>query len=165
MDTIYNPIKIAEVSNTPATPSPGFLVLYAKTDGNFYYLDPNGIEYPMVIPSGVVSGSSQLKTINSESVYGSGNITISGSGYQSTEIDVLLCTTPKRSGKFNITGSFSGNSITPKQIAGVYLNKGTLSDEAEMDSINISAVITSPSTSVCYWNSRTTVKGYFKISY
>ena len=168
MDTLYNPLNFSEVSSTPSNPPAGFLKIYAKTDGLMYYLDPMGVERKLVIPDGTVSGSAQLKTINSQTIYGSGNIEITGStngsGSQLTTADILICTTPRKSGKFILTGSFNPN-INVQQAAGVYINKGTLTDEAEMDSLKISAIVTNPSTSICYWNCNTSVKGYFKINY
>lgn len=127
---------------------------------NEYNLTNNKVSdtYPRLVQH--ISGSFYDGLGNYIEITGSTN----GSGSQLTAVDILICTVPRKSGKFILTGSFNPN-INVQQAAGVYINKGALTDEAEMDSLKISAIVTNPSTSICYWNCNTSVKGYFKINY
>lgn len=58
-----------------------------------------------------------------------------------------------------------GREVLIQQTNGPYPGKGTLTDEAEMDHIVISARATGFSTMECFWNSATMVKGNFNFSY
>lgn len=44
------PIQLPEVAATPSTPASGFATLYAKADGNPYWLGDDGIEHPLIDP-------------------------------------------------------------------------------------------------------------------
>lgn len=84
-----------------------------------------------------------------------------------TTAEVDLGTVPRNSGSFTITttGLTSGKAVMMQQAVGPYTGKGTLADEAEMDSLIVSASTTSTTTIVGYWNSPTFVKGNFKFNY
>lgn len=86
---------------------------------------------------------------------------------QTTTVEVNLSTTGRRSGKFTIAGSglAIGTNIVITQAAGPYTGKGTLADEAEMDTVSVRGVVTDASTITCYWTSRTRVRGNFKFTY
>lgn len=89
-----------------------------------------------------------------------------GGGLTLTTIEVDLGTT-KRTGKFNITSSglTVGKPVLVVQANGPYTNKGTLSDEAEVDALTISGKVTSATNIECFWKSLTSVKGNFKFDY
>lgn len=82
-----------------------------------------------------------------------------------TEVD--LGSTPRMAGKFTITtaGLTSGKAVFIQQANGPYTNKGTLTDEAEMDGLTVSGKTTSTTTIECFWHSATYVKGNFKFDY
>lgn len=114
----------------------------------------------------LVSGTN-IKTINGDSVLGSGDIVISGSpSFNTVEID--LGDNPRRDGRFTITG-LSGLTINKPvnifQAVAPYTNKGTRADESEMDGLIVKAVVTATNTITAYWNSATRVKGNFKFNY
>lgn len=73
----------------------------------------------------------------------------------------------KRSGKFTITSSglTPGKSVMIQQAMGPYTGKGTLADEAEMDMIIATGVVTNSTTITCHWSSHNRVKGNIKFNY
>lgn len=85
----------------------------------------------------------------------------------STTIEVDLGSIPRSSGKFNITSSglTEGKSVVIQQASGPYTGKGTRTDEAEMDSINVLGKVTSATNIECFWSSRNKVKKNFKFNY
>ena len=76
---------------------------------------------------------------------------------------------PRISGTFDITGLSGltpGNPVMIHQTAGAYTGKGTLSDEAELDVLKVSAFVFDASTIRAYWHSLTgMVAGNFKFCY
>lgn len=92
--------------------------------------------------------------------------TYSGSIPMSTT-EVNFGTKPVSSGSFNITtsGLTSGRPVLVTQASGPYTGKGTLADEAEMDSITVRAKTTSTTNIQCYWSSPTYVSGNIKFDY
>lgn len=98
---------------------------------------------------------------------GDGTWTIPGSGGVSfTTVEVDLGNT-KRSGNFTIvsSGLTVNKQVMIYQATAPYTGKGTLADEAEMDYIGVTGVVTSTTTIKCFWNSSTSVKGNFKFNY
>jgi len=85
-----------------------------------------------------------------------------------TTVEKDLGSVPRTSGKFTITG-LSGlttnKPVTITQAVGPYTGKGTRADEAEMDGLSVSAVVTSATEITAYWNSARRVKGNFKFNY
>lgn len=90
-----------------------------------------------------------------------------GGSFALTTVEVSLGTTPKRSGKFNITSSglTSGKAVLITQANGPYTDKGTRADEAEMDMVIVTGKTTSTTNIECYWNSRWRVWKNFKFDY
>ena len=79
-----------------------------------------------------------------------------------------LGSSPRRSGKFTITGLTgltTNKPVSIMQAVGPYTGKGTLMDEAEMDGLTVSGVVTSATEITAYWNAATRVKGNFKFNY
>lgn len=79
------------------------------------------------------------------------------------EIDMGL--NPLLSGHFTVSGFTGLTSLMPvsiKQAALPYTGKGTLSDEAEMDTVNVSASVLNPTTIQAFWNASGYVVGNFK---
>lgn len=72
-----------------------------------------------------------------------------------------------RSGHFTIDDADleSGDLIMIQQAPGPYTNKGTLADEAEMDSIEVRAVCDRDGFATAYWTSAGFVRGNFKFNY
>lgn len=84
------------------------------------------------------------------------------------EVEVTLCTVPQYSGHFDITGLVGatvGKNVMIQQSAGPYTGKGTLADEAEMDQVQVTASVTSPTTIRAYWIATGAVIGNFKFTY
>jgi hypothetical protein len=90
-----------------------------------------------------------------------------GGSVSLTEVEKNLGTTPRRTGKFNITSSglTTGKHILITQANGPYTGKGTLTDEAEMDAITATGKVTSATNIECYWRSPTKVRGNVKFAY
>lgn len=82
-------------------------------------------------------------------------------------VEVNLGTQPIFSGTFDITvtGLTIGRTIIIDQACGPYTGKGTLADEAEMDTVIVTGYIFSSTIIRCYWNSPTLVGGNIKFSY
>lgn len=94
-------------------------------------------------------------------------VTGSGVFVVSTE-EVDLGSTPRRSGRFDISGLSGltpGNGVLIQQALGPYTGKGTQADEAEMDRILPVAKAASSSEIQVFWSSSTLVKGNFKFDY
>jgi hypothetical protein len=75
---------------------------------------------------------------------------------------------PRTSGVFDITGLVGltpNNPVLIQQAGGTYTGKGTLTDEAEMDSLIVSAFVLDAATIRACWNSSTFVVGNFKFCY
>lgn len=81
-----------------------------------------------------------------------------------TEVD--LGSVPVSSGSFTITDAdiTATGRVNVQQAGGPYTGKGTLGDEAEMDSLDVAAT-PATGTAKAYWNSRTAVRGNFKFNY
>jgi len=107
------------------------------------------------------SASGTKKLVAVSSLGGGGATTL-------TTVEKNLGTSPRRSGKFTITG-LSGlttnKPVSIMQAVGPYTGKGTLMDEAEMDGLTVSGVVTSATEITAYWNATTRVKGNFKFNY
>jgi hypothetical protein len=84
-----------------------------------------------------------------------------------TTVEINLGSSLRRSGKFIITtsGLTVNKPVLIQQAAVAYTGKGTLTDEAEMDIVNVSAQTTSTTQITCYWNSKSPVKGNVKFNY
>lgn len=110
----------------------------------------------------IVSGSDA--ELNSVSGDGSGLYNVPSN---IAEIEINFGNTPAKMGNFVITGSnFTPNTpIIINQSVGPYTNKGSMMDEFQMDSINISGKCISDTFIKCYWKSNTFVKGNFKFNY
>lgn len=83
------------------------------------------------------------------------------------DVDVLLCSTARRSGNFVITDTSvsNGDRIDIVQLPGPYYGKGTRADEFElMGPINFVAVAENGQIRV-YWTSSYFQKGYCRVSY
>jgi len=113
----------------------------------------------------LVSGTN-IKTINGNSLLGSGNIVVGGAVLY-TEVEKSIGSVPKLAGKFTIAGSglTVGKPVIISQAVGPYTGKGTRADEAEMDGLIVKAAVTAVDTITAYWNSATFVKGNFKFNY
>lgn len=92
---------------------------------------------------------------------------LSGGSTTLTTVEVNISSTPRKSGKFTITGvgMTTGKPVFIQQASGPYTGKGTRADEAEADSISVSAKVVSPTEIECYWRSNTYVIGNFKFDY
>lgn len=114
----------------------------------------------------LVSGTS-IKTINGNSLLGSGNIVVGGGAVSYTEVEQSVGSVPRLAGKFTIAGSglTIGKPVIISQAVGPYTGKGTRADEAEMDGLIVKAAVTAVDTITAYWNSATFVKGNFKFNY
>lgn len=88
-----------------------------------------------------------------------------GSTFTTTEVN--LGSVPRRGGHFTITASglTTGKAVNIFQAVGPYTGKGTRADEAEMDTVVVSASVTSSTVITCYWTSATRVMGNRKFSY
>lgn len=88
------------------------------------------------------------------------------SSFTTVEVD-LATTKPRNSGSFTITssGMTTGKPVNIFKASGPYTGKGTLADEAEMDSIQVTGEVANATTIQCYWNSVTLVKGNHKFNY
>ena len=113
------------------------------------------------------TGNITAGTYNGNTI-GAGSTSGTNTGDQVlTEVEVDLGSTPRKSGKFNITGSglVTGKAVAISQANGPYTGKGTRSDEAEMDGLIISGKVTSATNIECFWRSATRVKSNFKFNY
>ena len=117
----------------------------------------------LIAGSGISLGSSGVDP-------GTGDVTITATGGTPTismsSVEVNLGTA-KRSGHFTIAGSglTVGKAVLIAQATGPYTGKGTRADEAEMDMLIVTGVVTDASTITCYWNSIHAVMGNFKFNY
>lgn len=96
------------------------------------------------------------------------NMTINAVSFQTVEKD--LGSTPISSGSFTITGTnfVPGRPVLVQQAAGPYTGKGTLPDEAEMDSISATGYVLNSTTLRIYWGSNprgNRVRDKFKFHY
>lgn len=84
-----------------------------------------------------------------------------------TTVEKDLGSVPKMAGKFTIAGAglTIGKPVSIMKAVGPYTNKGTRADEAEMDAIIATGVVTSATEITAYWNSATRVKGNVKFNY
>jgi len=112
------------------------------------------------LPSQTGQGGKVLGTDGSSTSWVSPTVVL-----QSVEVNIGA--TARRSGHFTITGSgmTTGKSVLIMQAAGPYTNKGSRADEAEMDMIVVTGVVTNATTITCYWNSKSPVMGNFKFNY
>lgn len=113
----------------------------------------------------LVSGVN-IKTVNGQSLPGSGDVVVNASVQMST-VEVDLGSTPKRAGRFVITtpGLTVGRPVLVQQASGPYTGKGMRADEAEMDSITVRAKVISSTEIECFWGSNTKVWKNFKFNY
>ena len=91
-----------------------------------------------------------------------------GGSLSLTEVEVDLGTAARPSGRFTIsgTGMTIGKHVLIQQANGPYTGKGTLSDEAEMDALVVSAKVTSATVIECFWKCLTgRARGNFKFAY
>jgi len=91
-----------------------------------------------------------------------------GGGPVYTQVEVDLGKPWKHSGKFTITGAglTIGKPVELFQAAAVYTGKGTtIPDEASMDAVTATGVVTSAVLITCYWCSPTRVGGNRKFNY
>jgi hypothetical protein len=84
-----------------------------------------------------------------------------------TQVEVDFGTRGHRSGKFTIAGAGMtiGKPVLIHQARVSYTGKGTLADEADMDTIVVIGTVTSAVLITCSWQSRTWVRGNFKFDY
>lgn len=84
-----------------------------------------------------------------------------------SEIEVSVWTSPRKSGKFNIswTGLTIWKPVFIQQANWPYTGKWTLADEAEMDWLVVRWKVTSSTNIECYWTSATKVWKNFKFNY
>lgn len=96
-----------------------------------------------------------------------GLLNTSPNALQGNTIVVNLGSTPVKSGNFIFagTGFTVGRPVQIFQIPGPYSGKGTLADEAEMDSIILNGIVISSTQIQVYWNSQTYVSGFFNFCY
>ena len=87
--------------------------------------------------------------------------------YTTVEVSLGAAPTARRSGHFDITtaGLTSGKPVHVLQAHGPYTGKGTLADEAEMDSINCSGKTISTTVIRVYWEANHRVRGNYKFDY
>jgi hypothetical protein len=79
-------------------------------------------------------------------------------------IDIDLGATPRTSGTFTFGAPAPGRIIV-QQAAGPYRGKGTLADEAEMDSVIVSTGLDNSRTVRCFWRSSGAVVGFFRFNW
>lgn len=94
--------------------------------------------------------------------------TSTSGSFTMTTVEIDLGTTPKKAGKFQITGLSGltpGKVVLVQQAALPYTGKGTLSDESEMDIISVDGVVLDSTTIQCYWTCSTFIKGNVKLNY
>lgn len=105
--------------------------------------------------------------INGVAFNGTSNITISSSPTSLITVEVNIGAMPRKSGRFTITSSglTSGKALIINQAVGPYTNKGSRQDEAEMDGLIVSGIVTNATTIQCYWRAPTFVVGNFKFNY
>lgn len=70
-----------------------------------------------------------------------------------TTVEVNLGSTPRRSGRFTISGSgwTANKPVVIRQANGPYTGKGTRADEAEMDQVSVTGRVLNATTIQCYW--------------
>ena len=117
-----------------------------------------------------VDGSGFIK-YNSNGINGGGSNGTNGTNGTGTvtftTTEVNISNTPVRTGKFTITGAglTIGKPVLIRQSRSAYTSKGTLADEADMDTLTVIGSVTSAVLITCSWYSRTAVKGNFKFDY
>lgn len=77
---------------------------------------------------------------------------------------VNLGSTPATSGTFTLAMQPGARVMLLSQAAGPYPGKGTLSDEAQMDTVWVSTV-TSGRNLICHWTSSGAVVGAFRFNW
>lgn len=112
--------------------------------------------------SDTYSSASGTKKLVAYSDFGGG-----GGGTTLTTVEKELGSIPKMAGKFTIsgTGLTIGKPVSVMKAVGPYTGKGTRADEAEMDAITATGVVTSATEITVYWNAATRVKGNVKFNY
>lgn len=89
-----------------------------------------------------------------------------GSGSVVTTVEVNLGAKPVPNGSFTIAGSFTvGKPVMITQAPGPYTGKGTLTDEIEMDQVNVTGYVLNGTTIKCNWGSNTRLYGNVKFNY
>lgn len=79
-------------------------------------------------------------------------------------IDIDFGATPRTSGTFTFGAPAPGRIIV-QQASGPYRGKGTLADEAEMDSVSVTASLENSRTVRCYWKASGPVVGFFRFTW
>jgi hypothetical protein len=88
-----------------------------------------------------------------------------GIGLMTVEVD--LGSSPRRNGRFTITGLSgltTGKPVSIQQAVGPYTGKGTRADEAEMDQVQATASVTAADAITAYWSSANRVRGNIKFN-
>lgn len=88
--------------------------------------------------------------------------------YTNFEVTLLVAPNARRSGNFLTAvgaGLTVGKPVNCWQGPGPYTNKGTRSDEAEMDVLDITGIVETATSIRFYWNSKTRVRGNFKFNF
>lgn len=82
----------------------------------------------------------------------------------SGSINVNLGPTPRTSGVFTIAMQPNARIIMLSQASGPYQGKGTLADEAEMDSVQVMTTVVGRNVT-CHWRSSGPVVGSFRFNW
>lgn len=83
-------------------------------------------------------------------------------------VEVNVSDSPRNSGHFDITelsGLTNNNAAQVFQVAGPYTGKSPIGDDAEWDSLLISARCINSTTIRCWWTANSPVSGNFKFGY
>jgi len=90
-----------------------------------------------------------------------------GSALTLITVEINLGSSPRRNGKFNITGSglTAAKAVLIQQAVGPYTGKGSRVDEVEMDDIVVAGKTTSTTNIECYWQAVSPVADNIKFNY
>lgn len=93
--------------------------------------------------------------------------TITAGAVTFTVVEVNISAVAKRSGRFTITGSglTIGKPLMIQQASGPYTGKGTRTDEAEMDSLEVRGKVISGTVIECFWSAERKARGNYKFNY
>lgn len=84
------------------------------------------------------------------------------------QVSLVAAPNARRSGHVQITGLSgltAGKAVLVRQAGGPYTDKGTRTDEAEMDSLDLTGKVLDATTIDIYWTSRYRVRGNYKVDY
>lgn len=151
----------------PGTPSDG--QTYTSGTTTWTYSSASGAwKITSSGPTGF-TGSQGVGFTGSQGVLGYTGSAGSGSGgsFTLTTVEVNIGSNPRRSGAFGITGTglTPGKPVFIQQAVGPYTGKGTLEDEAEMDQVNVTALVEDATNIIAYWTSTYDVRGNLKFNY